>query len=68
MSAAAGRGRAAAAAAALDLDPVAMLTATVVVVPVAFRLWLKAVHQNQPLPTAVYQDPVANLRVVAPGW
>ena len=45
---------------------VAMLTATVIVVPVAFRLWLKAVHQNQPLPTAVYKDSVTSLRVVAP--
>ncbi len=45
---------------------VAALTAVVIVVPVAFRLWLKAVHQNQPLPTAVYKDPVTSLRVVAP--
>jgi hypothetical protein len=45
---------------------VAMLTATVIVIPVAFRLWLKAVHQNQPLPTAVYKDSVTSLRVVAP--
>jgi hypothetical protein len=45
---------------------VAVLTAAVVVTPVAFRLWLKAVHQNQPLRTAVYRDPVASLRVVAP--
>jgi hypothetical protein len=45
---------------------VAGLTATVIVVPVAFRLWLKAVHQNQPLPTAVYKDSVTSLRVVAP--
>lgn len=45
---------------------VALLTATVIVLPVAFRLWLKAVHQNQPLPTAIYKDPVTSLRVVAP--
>lgn len=45
---------------------VALLTATVIVLPVAFRLTLKAVHQNQPLPTALYKDPVTSLRVVAP--
>lgn len=45
---------------------VATLTAAIIVLPVAFRLSLKAVHQNQPLPTAVYRDPVTDLRVVAP--
>jgi hypothetical protein len=45
---------------------VAALTAVIIVLPVAVRLSLKAVHQNQPLPTTVYRDPVASLRVVAP--
>jgi hypothetical protein len=45
---------------------VALLTATIIVLPVAFRLWSKEVHQNQPLPVAVYKDPVTSLRVVAP--
>lgn len=45
---------------------VAVLTAAVIVLPVATRLWLKAVHQNQRLSTAVYRDPVASLQVNAP--
>lgn len=45
---------------------VAVLTTAIIVLPVAFRFWLKAVHQNQPLPAAVYHDPVTSLRVVAP--
>jgi hypothetical protein len=45
---------------------VALVTAFVVVAPVAFRLWLKAAHHDQVLPVRVYRQPLTQLRVVAP--
>jgi hypothetical protein len=46
---------------------VALLTAFVLVTPVALRLWLKAAHRNQSLATQVYRRPLTELRIVAPG-
>jgi hypothetical protein len=46
---------------------VALLTAFVLVTPVALRLWLKAAHRNQSLAVQVYRQPLAQLRIVAPG-
>jgi hypothetical protein len=45
---------------------VALVTAVVLVSPVALRLWLRAAHHNLSLPTRIYQQQLTQLSVVAP--
>jgi hypothetical protein len=46
---------------------VALLTALVLVTPVALRLWLKAAHRSESLAVRVYRQPLTQLRIVARG-